>query len=284
MKTGLVLEGGALRGLFTAGVLDVLMENGVTFDGMIGVSAGAAFGCNFKSRQAGRVIRYNETYAKDWRYCSMKSFLKTGNLFGAEFAYHTIADELDPFDNDAFERNPMEFHLVATEVQTGRGVYREISRGGANLYEWLRASSAMPVLSQVVEIDGYSLLDGGIADSVPLRYFQGLGYERSLVVLTQPSSYHKTPLKTQWLIERRFSKYPALCKALAHRHEKYNRQILYVAEQESKGNVIVIQPEGVLPISHVTHNKAKMRETYLLGRREAEKSLEKIKALSRQSS
>ena len=284
MKTGLVLEGGALRGLFTAGVLDVLMENGVTFDGMIGVSAGAAFGCNFKSGQAGRVIRYNMTYAKDWRYCSLKSLIRTGNLFGAEFAYHTIADELDPFDNEAFEINPMEFHLVATEVHTGRAVYRKISQGGTNLYEWLRASSAMPVLSKIVDVDGYQLLDGGIADSIPLRYFQGLGYERNLVVLTQPSLYRKTPLKMQWLIEKRLSKYPALCKALAHRHEMYNRQLLYVAEQESKGNVIVIQPEGVLPISHVTHNKAKMRETYLIGRREAEKSLEKIKALSRQSS
>ena len=281
MKTGLVLEGGALRGLFTAGVLDVLMENGVTFDGMIGVSAGAAFGCNFKSGQAGRVIRYNETYAKDWRYCSLKSLIRTGNLFGAEFAYHTIADELDPFDNEAFEINPMEFHLVATEVQTGRAVYRKISQGGTNLYEWLRASSAMPVLSQVVEVDGYSLLDGGIVDSIPLRYFQGLGYERSLVVLTQPSSYRKAPMKMQWLIEKRLAKYPALCKALARRHEMYNQQLLYVAEQESKGSVMVIQPESALPISHVTHDRMKMRETYLLGRREAEKNLEKIKAWAR---
>ena len=279
MKTGLVLEGGALRGLFTAGVLDVLMENGVTFYGMIGVSAGAAFGCNFKSGQAGRVIRYNMTYAKDWRYCSLKSLIRTGNLFGAEFAYHTIADELDPFDNEAFEINPMEFHLVATEVHTGRAVYRKISQGGTNLYEWLRASSAMPVLSKIVDVDGYQLLDGGIADSIPLRYFQGLGYERNLVVLTQPSLYRKTPLKMQWLIEKRLSKYPALCKALAHRHEMYNRQLLYVAEQESKGNVIVIQPESTLPISHITHDRAKMRETYNLGRKAAEKKLPEIMSM-----
>ena len=275
----MVLEGGALRGLFTAGVLDVLMENGVTFDGMIGVSAGAAFGCNFKSGQAGRVIRYNKTYAKDWRYCSLKSLIRTGNLFGAEFAYHTIADELDPFDNEAFEINPMEFHLVATEVHTGRAVYRKISQGGTNLYEWLRASSAMPVLSKIVDVDGYQLLDGGIADSIPLRYFQGLGYERNLVVLTQPSLYRKTPLKMQWLIEKRLSKYPALCKALAHRHEMYNRQLLYVAEQESKGNVIVIQPESTLPISHITHDRAKMRETYNLGRKAAEKKLPEIMSM-----
>lgn len=279
MKTGLVLEGGALRGLFTAGVLDVLMESGVTFDGMIGVSAGAAFGCNLKSCQTQRVIRYNETYAKDWRYCSLKSLIRTGNLFGAEFAYHTIADELDPFDNVAFERNPMEFHLVATEVHTGRAVYRKISQGGTNLYEWLRASSAMPVLSKIIDVDGYQLLDGGIADSIPLRYFQGLGYERNLVVLTQPSLYRKTPLKMQWLIEKRLSKYPALCKALAHRHEMYNRQLLYVAEQESKGNVIVIQPESTLPISHITHDRAKMRETYNLGRKAAEKKLPEIMSM-----
>ena len=255
------------------------MESGVTFDGMIGVSAGAAFGCNLKSYQTQRVIRYNETYAKDWRYCSLKSLIRTGNLFGAEFAYHTIADELDPFDNVAFERNPMEFHLVATEVHTGRAVYRKISQGGTNLYEWLRASSAMPVLSKIIDVDGYQLLDGGIADSIPLRYFQGLGYERNLVVLTQPSLYRKTPLKMQWLIEKRLSKYPALCKALAHRHEMYNRQLLYVAEQESKGNVIVIQPESTLPISHITHDRAKMRETYNLGRKAAEKKLPEIMSM-----
>jgi predicted patatin/cPLA2 family phospholipase len=200
-------------------------------------------------------------------------------LFGAEFAYHTIADELDPFDNEAFEINPMEFHLVATEVHTGRAVYRKISQGGTNLYEWLRASSAMPVLSKIVDVDGYQLLDGGIADSIPLRYFQGLGYERNLVVLTQPSLYRKTPLKMQWLIEKRLSKYPALCKALAHRHEMYNRQLLYVAEQESKGNVIVIQPESTLPISHITHDRAKMRETYNLGRKAAEKKLPEIMSM-----
>lgn len=156
MKTGLVLEGGALRGLFTCGVLDVLLESGVSFDGMIGVSAGAAFGCNFKSWQNGRALRYNLAYAKDRRYCSLWSWLTTGNLFGAEFAYHTIADRLDIFDNEAFERNPMEFHLVATDVTTGQAFYKQVEHGGASLYEWLRASSSMPIVSKTVRIEGQS--------------------------------------------------------------------------------------------------------------------------------
>ena len=125
MKTGLVLEGGAMRGLFSAGVMDVLMEHQITFDGAIGVSAGAAFGCNYKSRQPGRVIRYNTMYAKDPRYCSLRSFLRTGDLFRADFCYHELPKKLDVFDAEAFQQNPMEFYVVCTDIQTGKAVYRK---------------------------------------------------------------------------------------------------------------------------------------------------------------
>jgi predicted patatin/cPLA2 family phospholipase len=276
MKTGLVLEGGAMRGLFTCGVLDVLLESGVSFDGMIGVSAGAAFGCNFKSWQNGRALRYNLAYAKDRRYCSLWSWLTTGNLFGAEFAYHTIADRLDIFDNEAFERNPMEFYLVATDVTTGQAFYKQVEHGGASLYEWLRASSSMPIVSKTVRIEGREFLDGGIADSIPLRYFQSLGYERNVVVLTQPIGYEKKPMPMMPFIRVMLRQYSNLTDAMARRHEMYNRQLRYVAEEAIKGLTLVICPDDVLPIGRISHDRQRMWQTYEIGRHVAKKRLGEI--------
>ena len=150
MKRGLVLEGGGLRGLFTAGVLDVLMERGVKFDGIVGVSAGACFGCNYKSGQIGRVIRYNKRFARDPRYCSWKSLFTTGDLFGAEFCYRTLPMELDVFDAAAYEANPMEFHVVATDCATGKAVYRRLDKADARAFNWIRASASMPLVSRPV--------------------------------------------------------------------------------------------------------------------------------------
>ena len=148
MKTGLVLEGGAMRGIFTAGVCDVLMENGIDFDGCIGVSAGACFGCNFKSKQIGRAIRYNTRYCKDWRYCSVRSLIKTGDMFGAEFCYHTIPEKLDKFDAETFNNSNMEFYVVCTDVYTGKPVYHLCGEVDDKLYEWFRASASMPFVSK----------------------------------------------------------------------------------------------------------------------------------------
>ena len=276
MKTGLVLEGGALRGLFTCGVLDVLLESGVSFDGMIGVSAGAAFGCNFKSWQNGRALRYNLAYAKDRRYCSLWSWLTTGNLFGAEFAYHTIADRLDIFDNEAFERNPMEFHLVATDVTTGQAFYKQVEHGGASLYEWLRASSSMPIVSKTVRIEDREFLDGGIADSIPLRYFQSMGYEKNVVVLTQPMGYKKEPMRMMPLIRILLRQYPNLTDSMERRHEMYNEQLRYVAQEIVKGKTLVICPKDVLPIGRISHDRDCMQQTYNIGRTIARKKLGEI--------
>lgn len=207
-KKGLVLEGGALRGLFTAGVMDVMMENGIEFDGLIGVSAGAAFGCNYKSRQPGRVIRYNKRYAHDWRYCSVKSLLKTGDLFGAKFAYHTLPDKLDKFDVATFDRHPMEFYAVCTDVTTGEPVYQRLMHHGYAMNEWIRASASMPLASKVVAVEGHQLLDGGIADSIPLRFFEQQGYDKNVVVLTQPKGYVKKPNPLMPLIRLQLHRYP----------------------------------------------------------------------------
>lgn len=267
-----------MRGLFTAGILDVLYENGIVFDGMVGVLAGAAFGVNYKSRQPGRVLRYNMKYAKNWRYCSLWSLFTTGNLYGAEFGFHLLPEKLDVFDNEAYEQNPMQFHLVATDVETGKPVYRRIDQGGSGLYDWILASASMPLVSRVVSIDDMKLLDGGITDSIPLEYFQRQGFERNVVILTQPSTYQKSPMKAMSLIRRMMHRYPALVDAWEHRHEMYNRQLLYVAEETKKGNTLVLCPEETLPIGRVSHNREKMQQTYHIGRSMALRRLEEIKA------
>lgn len=281
MKTGLVLEGGAMRGLFSAGVMDVLMEHQIAFDGAIGVSAGAAFWCNYKSRQPGRVIRYNTEYARDPRYCSLRSLFKTGDLFGADFCYHELPNKLDPFDTEAFQQNPMEFYVVCTDVLTGEAVYQKCGIADDECFEWLRASASMPLVSRTVEIGGRRMLDGGIADSIPLRYFEQIGYNKILVILTQPEGYRKKKNKALPLIRLNFRQYPKMVEALEKRHKKYNDTLAYVKKREREGAVLVLRPQDSLSIGRVEHNPERMRQVYDCGRKVALQSLEQIEAFLR---
>ena len=278
MKIGLVLEGGAMRGLFTAGVLDVLMEKGITFDGLIGVSAGACFGCNMVTEQIGRTIRYNTRFAKDSRYCSIRSFIKTGDIFGAEFCYHSIPEELDVFDNAKFNNSGMEFYVVATDVVTGEPVYHLIDKIENNGLKWIQASASMPLVSNIVEIDGDKYLDGGVADSIPLKAFEDRGYDINVTVLTKPRGYHKSANKAMPLIRCRYKDYPEFIHTSKIRHEIYNDELKHVFEQEKEGCNFVICPKSPLPIGHITHDPHKMKEVYDIGRNEA---LEKLPALER---
>lgn len=281
MKKGLVLEGGAMRGLFSAGVMDVMMEHGVGFDGIIGVSAGAAFGCNYKSGQAGRAIRYNMRFAKDRRYCSLWSLLTTGDLFGAEFAYHVVPSKYDLFDNEAFERSKTDFYVVCTDVLTGKAVYKRCMKGGYDFCEWIRASASMPVASRVVDLEGYKLLDGGMADSIPLAYFHSIGYEKNIVILTQPEGFRKTPNRLMPLIRWRLRSYPNIVKTMEERHLMYNRELDYVKEAERKGDTLVIRPHEALPIGHVSHNPSEMKRVYDMGRHAGEERIREIELFLR---
>ena len=281
MKTGLVLEGGAMRGLFSAGVMDVLMEHQIAFDGAIGVSAGAAFGCNYKSRQPGRVIRYNTAYARAPRYCSLRSLFKTGDLFGADFCYHELPNKLDPFDTESFQQNPMEFYVVCTDVLTGEAVYQKCGIADDECFEWLRASASMPLVSRTVEIGGRRMLDGGIADSIPLRYFEQIGYNKILVILTQPEGYRKKKNKALPLIRLSFRQYPKMVEALEKHHKKYNDTLAYVKKREREGAVLVLRPQDSLSIGRVEHNPERMRQVYDCGRKVALQSLEQIEAFLR---
>lgn len=276
MKKGLVLEGGAMRGLFTAGVIDVMMEEGVRFDGLIGVSAGSSFGCNYKSHQPGRVLRYNLRYGRDPRYMGLRSLLTSGNLVGAEFAYHTLPLELDIFDIETFESDPMAFYLVATDVATGDPVYYRMDRVDYDSLEWLRASASMPIVTRPVRVaDGRRMLDGGISDSIPLKYFQSIGYDRNVVVLTQPRDYRKKP-SPAWLFRMLMPGCPKIADAMARRHEMYNSQLDYVASQVASGNTFVIAPDRPLPIGRVEMDPEKMKMVYRMGRQACTENLPKI--------
>ena len=281
MKKGLVLEGGAMRGLFTAGVIDVMMEAHVEPDGLIGVSAGAAFGCNYKSRQPGRAIRYNKRFAHDNRYCSWLSWLKTGNLYNADFGYRIIPTQYDIFDDKAFEENPMEFYAVCTDVETGKPVYKKLEKGGQLTYDWIRASASMPLASKVVELEGMKVLDGGVADSIPLEYFESIGYEKNLVILTQPDGYIKEHNKLMPLMRAALRKYPNMIEAMNKRHIMYNQQLVYVYQAESTGRALVIRPEAPLKIGHISHDPVEMQCIYDIGRQTGMKYIERIKAFFR---
>lgn len=273
-KKGLILEGGAMRGLFTAGVMDVLMENGVEFDGIIGVSAGAAFGCNYKSGQIGRALRYNIKYCRDKRYCGINSLLKSGNVYNTDFCYGEVPLSLDKFDFDAYLKNPAEFYVVCTDVESGKPVYHKYTGAEDSGFDWIRASASMPLVSQIVNIDGKKLLDGGISDSIPVKYFESIGYNKNVAVLTQTKEYRKGKNRMMPLIRRRYKMYPKLIEVAENRFLMYNAQKEYVSKREAEGELFVIRPDEPIPVGRVEKNQKKLKLAYDIGRSTANKKLD----------
>ncbi len=267
MKTALIMEGGAMRGMFTCGVMDVLMENGITFDGAAGISAGAVFGCNYKSRQIERPVRYTKKYCRDSRYCSIRSLIRTGDLYGADFCYRELPDVLDPFDRKTFADNPMEFYAGATDVATGKCIYHLCMDGGDKDMLWFRASASMPVVSRPVEIDGHAYLDGGISDAVPYAYMEHQGYDRNVIVLTQPKGYRKKP-GIPSIMKLFLHRIPKICEAMEHRYEMYNRQMEELDRMEAEETVLIIRPPEDLKIGHTEKNPEELERVYQIGRRE----------------
>ena len=277
MKTCLVLEGGAMRGMYTAGALDVFYNAGIQFDGIIGVSAGAAFGVNYLSRQPGRVIRYNKRFNADHHYMGLIPLLKTGNIVDTEYAYEKVPRELDPFDGDTFDASGVPFWAVVTNVETGQPEYIRLEHAMAQM-DVIRASASMPLASQIVSVGNRNLLDGGIADSIPLKFIQTQGYAKNVVILTQPLDYVKKKNKLMPLMKVVYRQYPNLLGTMARRHEVYNEATAYIREQEALGNVFVIRPEAPLDIHRVEHDKEKIQAVYDLGRATAEEHLDALRA------
>jgi predicted patatin/cPLA2 family phospholipase len=266
-----------MRGLFTAGIIDVMMEQGIEFDGAIGVSAGAAFGCNYKSKQIGRVIRYNTRFCRDKRYGNWGVLLKTGNFYSKDFCYDEVPMKHDIFDFDTFERNPMEFYVVCTDVETGEAVYHKYESRHDHGFEWIRASASMPLVSQIVEIDGLKLLDGALADSIPVAYFESIGYDRNVAILTRPMGYQMKPDSMLPLMKLKYRRYPKLVQAMESRYRKYNQTLQDIARREQEGKLLVFRPEMPLPVSRTENDPAKLRQTYEIGRQTALSRMDEVK-------
>ena len=276
MKTGLVLEGGAHRAIYTAGVLDVFMENGITFDGVAGVSAGAIHGGSYVAGQKGRNIKYTLQYAGDKRYMSFYSLITTGDLVGKKFCYEDLPNTLVPFDYEAFKKSKTKFYAVCSNLESGKVEILEIKDMKKQM-DTLRASASMPLVSQIVEIDGKKYLDGGISDSIPLRAFQKMGYKKCVVVETRPDGYEKKPNSLSFLAKIVYRKYPEFTKAICLRHNYYNTELQDIKNAAQKGEIFLIQPSKNFKISRMEKNKEKLKAMYDLGRKDASAVLDDLK-------
>lgn len=274
-KTGLVLEGGGMRGIYTAGVLDVFLDHNITVDGVIGVSAGAIHGASFLSKQRGRNIAYSLEYRNNKEYMSLKSLLKTGNLFGVDFCYDRLPNELYKFDYDAFEENPTRFYVCCTNVETGQPEYLECTDLRKDM-DKLRASASLPIVSQIVEVDGKKLLDGGTADSIPIFQFRRMGYRKDIVVLTRPEGYVKEEDSMLKLEAIRYKEYPEYVKRIAMRHLYYNKTLEKLVELEQKGEVLIIRPSVQIDISRTEKDDKKIQAMYDLGVYDAQNKIEEV--------
>lgn len=277
-KVAMVLEGGSFRCQFTAGVLDVFMENGVEVPACYGVSAGALSGLNYKSRQIGRANRVNLAFCNDSRYIGAKSFATSGSVVGYDFLLNDIQDRLDPFDNDAFEKNPMSLYAVATDVVFGTPAYLPVENAVLDV-DALRATTSLPLMTQPVEMGDAIYLDGGVADSVPVEHaLEDAGFDRAIVVLTQDRTYKKGPYEFLAAVHARYAAYPYLLEALENRHERYNEQREHIWEYERQGRALVIAPPQPVEVGHIEHDPAKLLALYIQGRQEGKRRLDEVRA------
>lgn len=275
MKIGLVLEGGAMRGMFTAGVLDVLLDEQIAVDGAVTVSAGALFGINYPAKQRGRVLRYNLKYLHDKRYMGWHSLFTTGNVVNKAFAFYELPFTLDPFDQATFAASQIDFWVTLTNIETGEPEYVKITDAFTQM-EALRATSAMPMVSRVVEIEGKKYLDGGISDSIPLDKAITLGYDKIIVILTRPLDYRKKP-SNNWLFKLFYRHYPKLIERWENRYAEYNQAVEKVIEMEKAGKIFVIRPSESLDISRLEKDLTKVQAMYDLGVKDGQAALSELK-------
>ncbi|ATF73880.1 patatin-like phospholipase family protein [Pasteurella multocida] len=276
MKVGLVLEGGGMRAMFTAGVLDVFLTENVQVDGIVAVSAGVLFGVNYPAKQYGRALRYNKKYLNDKRYMGWHSLLTTGNIVNKDFAFYELPFTLDPFDAETFRQSKIDFYATLTNVQTGEAEYVKLD-DVFNEMEVLRATSAMPFVSKMVEINGQYYLDGGIADSIPLKKCQALGYDKIIVVLTRPLEYRKKPTPS-WIFNLFYRDYPHLVEKLKTRYQNYNDTVEEIIRLNNNKDIFVIRPSHHLPIGRIEKDVEKVQAMYDLGITDAKREMAALKA------
>lgn len=275
MKIGLVLEGGGMRGLFSAGVLDALLElKELSVNGIVGVSSGALFGVNYVSKQKERAVRYNKKYADDKRYMGLHSWITTGNAVNKDFAFYELPYKLDVFDNETFKKAETDFYVVMTNVESGKPEYVLIEDAFAQM-EYLRATSALPFASKIIEINGKKYLDGGISDSIPIDFCESLGYDKIIAVLTRPEGTYKED-KLGFLYKLVYRKYPNLVNSLLNMATDYEKVLTKIKDLENKGKIFVVRPPEVLKIGRLEKNRDKIQKVYDTGLNTGLKELDNI--------
>ena len=274
-KTCLVLEGGAMRGIYTSAIIDTFLDEDIKIDTLIGVSAGALFGVNYVSKQKGRSLRYNKKYIKDKNYMGVYSLIKTGNIVNTEMSYNKIPNELYPFDEKTFQKAKTKFYLTVTDIETGKPEYKHITNTTKEM-NLFRATGSMPFVSQIVEYEGKKYLDGALGDSIPVLKAKEMGFEKIIVVLTQPEDYRKKK-NPQWLAKLFYRKYPNLINAINTRYIKYNETLEIIKDLEHKKEIFVIRPSSSLNISRIEKDIEKIDNTYELGLKDAKKAMKRLK-------
>lgn len=269
MAIGLILEGGGMRGVYTAGVLDFFLDKNIMFQSIYAVSAGSCNACSYVSRQRDRARRVTVNYINDKRYCSFYSLRKTGDLFGAQFCYDEIPNKLDLYDYDAFNQYQGDFYAVITNCETGEAEYYPIKEMHKDIVA-VRASSSLPLVSRMVSIDGKLYLDGGIADSIPVEQSIADGNEKNVIIMTRAPEYRKEPTSFPGVFKKKYKKYPKLLEAILHRHTHYNRTLDFIAEEKKKGTAFVIQPKQKPDIGRVEKDTAKLQALYEQGYADAQ--------------
>lgn len=280
LDASLVLEGGGMKGMYTAGVLDYFMKKQLIFSHCYGVSAGACHMSNYLSGQMGRSYRVGVNYVNDKRYCGMYSLITTGDIFGVEFSYHKIPTELDPYDYDAFERYPGKAFAVATDIVTGRPEYMELKDMHRDITA-VRASSSLPLVSRNVEINGRLYLDGGISDSIPIRKAVSDGASKHVVILTKEVGYRRQPTSNMRLMRLKYRNYPKFLEDMEQRHIAYNETLDYLDELEAQGSVFVIRPQHKSSVGRIEKDAQKLRELYQEGYSDARKCYAELKEFLR---
>ena len=275
MKTGMVLEGGAMRGLFTAGVLDIFLDHEIQVDGILGVSAGAVFGVNYLSKQRGRVLRYNKRFNQDKDYMGVRPLLRTGDIINREYAYERVPEQLDVFDWKTFRESGVPFYAGVTNLDTGKPDYFQVKDVAEQMYI-LRASASMPFVTKPVQIGNGRYLDGGVSDSVPYQKMFEMGYDRLILVLTRDGNYEKKPLPER-LVRMAYRHYPGFRDDLLYRHEAYNRCMKEIRELEKTGRVFVIRPAVPVEVRKLERDPEKLQGVYDLGIAAATEQMDALK-------
>lgn len=263
-NAGLILEGGGMRGVYTGGVLDAFIEHDIEFSSVYGVSAGSCQGASYVSKQKGRGMRTSINYVGDPEYCSVKSLLKTGDMFGVDMCYSQIPFVLDPYDEETFAQYKGKFFAVVTNLETGEAEYLRIRDMSKQIWA-IRASSSLPLLSRTIIAKGRPYLDGGVADSIPIRRSIEAGNEKNVVILTRDAFYRKDANALMPLMKLRYKKYPRFVEAMENRHLRYNECLDFLAEEEEAGRVFVIRPETEVQVDRLEKDKEKLMVLYEQG-------------------